>query len=376
MPDWSRNFKAEYDYSRTFLGNELYFSEEWRPLIRNLYALMDTEGFNVGKAHALDQLRKQVTKGDKGILFSKKLTEDEGILKAVGSWKDDGSGTVDADARLSASVLKFLRHTYLLNRWGSRKIWLVSLPEEFQDWPSVEMITRGITQMDSRKLLKSSNEIFNAEQKKYLSASAQYALAWCQKAGIVLSHASQALDGKTKSKEISALNVVKRWFADPATTDAELKKYIGELSRGIKSIIAMLGRGQLVLTDWVPLRGASSSDDISWLYSEAFTFRSRYEGMDVVYIERSFFTDDAGGVLHGQSNWTRVLVHELSHLVCGTIDVDAGGGKRRYAHYGIGLHAGFTGSDASKNADSWAFFCADCANVLTEGERNHALRVR
>ncbi len=40
-----------------------------------------------------------------------------------------------------------------------------------------------------------------------------------------------------------------------------------------------------------------------------------------------------------------------------------------------GPHAGFAGSAAIRNADSWAFFCADCAGVLTDGERNMALKI-
>ena len=40
-----------------------------------------------------------------------------------------------------------------------------------------------------------------------------------------------------------------------------------------------------------------------------------------------------------------------------------------------GPHAGFPGSAAIRNADSWAFFCADCAGVLTDGERNMALKI-
>jgi hypothetical protein len=190
---------------------------------------------------------------------------------------------------------------------------------------------------------------------------------------MVLANAAKAANGGTGRKEVDALNLVKRWFADPATSIDDLKGYIATLSKGFKDIIAMLNRGHFVLTDWVPLRTATTAGDIKFLYSEAFTFRNNGEGLDVVYIEKSFFTDDPGGVVHGQKNWTRVVVHELTHLVCGTEDVNIG--KARYAWYGIGPHAGFPGSAAIRNADSWAFFCADCAGILTEGERNKALKI-
>lgn len=374
MADWSKKFKVEYDYMRAFLNNELAFAEEWRPLIRELRKLMNIQGFDTGSAAALTQLRKKVVQGEKSLLWHKTVSEDQGILSAVGGWTDDGSGVVDDNRKMCAAALKMLRHVYLLNRWGSRKVWLFSLPEEFLDWPSDDMSARATTQMDVRRLLRSSNEIFNSDQKKYLASAAQYAMAWCQKADIILANANQAINGKTK--DVGGLDIVKRWFADPATTTADMATYIGTLTRGVKAIIAMLGRGQFVLTDWVPLRAATEINDIDMLNSEAFTFRSRHEGMDVVYIERSFFGDFAGSVLRGQNNWTRILVHELSHLVCGTTDIAVNAAEKRYAHYGIGLHAGFNGSEAIRNADSWAFFCADCARVLSESERKHALRIR
>ena len=68
------------------------------------------------------------------------------------------------------------------------------------------------------------------------------------------------------------------------------------------------------------------------------------------------------------------MLHELTHLVCGTTDVE--NGDSRYAWYGIGPHAGYPGAECVTNADNWAFFAADCAGVLTDGQRNSALRIR
>lgn len=373
MVDWSKKFKAEYDYAKGWLQHDLQYAKHWQPLIRQLYKLMSDEGFDPGRAGALSELRKKMKQGEATLLGHKKVTPDRGILEAVGAWTDDGA-TAPGDAqKMRAAALKLLSHTYLLNRSGSRKVWIVSLPSAFRDWPSDDINGRASSQMALRLLLRSDDEIFSAEQKKFLAVSAQQSMAWCQKAGIVLAKAAKATSGKAGGKGVDAVSLVKRWFADPATSVSDLDGYIGRLSAGLKSMIGMLNKGHFVLTDWVPLRPASAQDEINFLMSEAFTFGSRGEGMDTVYIERSFFTHDSGGVVHGQKNWTRVLVHELTHLVCGTEDVNIG--RARYAHYGIGPHAGFPGSAAIRNADSWAFFCADCAGVLTDSERNHALKI-
>lgn len=373
MVDWSKTFKAEYDYARSWLKSDQRFATHWQPLVRDLQRLMSGDGFDAGRATALSELRKKSTQGEGRLLGHKKVTPDRGLLEAVGAWSDDGAAVPDDTQKMRAAALKLLCHTYLLNRSGSRKVWIVSMPNDFVAWPSDDINARSPTQIALRLLLRSSEEVFSEEQKKYLAASTQQAMAWCQKAGIVLASAAKAASGKAGGKGVDAINLVKRWFADPATSVADLQAYIERLSTGLKAIIAMLNRGHFVLTDWMPLRTASTQDEINFLMSEAFTFPSRGEGMDTVYIERSFFTHDAGGVVHGQKNWTRVLVHELTHLVCGTDDVNIG--RARYAHYGIGPHAGFPGSAAIRNADSWAFFCADCAGALTDGERNHALKI-
>ena len=342
-------------------------------LVKDLYKLMDTEGFDAGRASALSELRKKVIQGEGGLLGHKKISEDKGILSAVGAWTDDGAGSLESVVKSRAAVLKLLHHVYLLNRSGNRKVWLLSLPLDFHDWPTDDLHARAATQIAARILLRSSNEIFSHEDKKHLAAAAQHALAWCQKTGMVLANAAQATQGKGGAKGVSAVNLVKRWFADPAVSVNDLNGYVSSLASGFKAVIAMLNKGHFVLTDWVPLRTATVQNDVDFLYSEAFTFPSRGEGMDTVYIEKSFFTDDAGGVVHGQKNWIRVLVHELTHLVCGTEDVNIG--RARYAHYGIGPHAGFPGSAAIRNADSWAFFAADCAGILTDSERTHALKI-
>ena len=99
--------------------------------------------------------------------------------------------------------------------------------------------------------------------------------------------------------------------------------------------------------------------------SEAFVFTQR-EPLDVVYVEGAFF--GSGNLLKGLKNWTRILVHELSHREQKTVD-------KFYAWQGIKpVVGGFPSADAIVNAESWAFFCADAAGALTDGDRQSALQ--
>ncbi len=373
MVDWTKKFKAEYDYSRSWLAKPENFVKEWQPLVKRLHKLMGNEGLAAGEAAALSELRSKVKKTAGGGLLSKKVTEDRGILEAVNAWSDNPAGLVDDKAKMRAAAVKLLRHVYLISKSGNRKVWVLSLPNDFRDWPSDDLNSRADTQGAVRQLLASTGEIFTEERKKHLSAATFHGLAWCHKTTILLAQAAKGGDPKSDAKSNAALAVVKRWFADPGLSADDLKSFIGTLSKGFKDITAQLNKGHFLLTDWVPLRAASAQDELNFLNAEAFTFASGGEGMDVVYIERSFFTDHPGNVLKGDKNWTRIIVHELTHLVCGTTDVNIG--KARYAWYGIGPHAGFPGSAAIRNADSWAFFCADAAGVLTDSERALALKI-
>lgn len=360
MVNWNKKFKVEYDLARVEIAKNIAFERGWQPLVRRLESLMSVSGYDAAHENALTDLRTQVLQGPR----QTKVTEDKGILEAVGAWADADGPTIAADAKKRAACLKLLRHTYLQNKAGNRKVWICSLPTTFTDWPSSHLANNAATGGAMKQALASNIEQFTDQQRRYLGAATFQAIAWCQKAGIVLGAAT--LPGAEREK-------VKLWFAEAGLADATLNGYIATLSAGFKSIIAMLNKGNFLVTDWVPFRGSTAADETDFLTSEAFTFSGNGEGMDVVYIENNFFVDHAGNILPGQANWTRILVHELSHLVCTTKDVNNGG--TRYAWFGIGPHAGYPGSDCVQNADNWAFFAADCGAAMTDGQRTQALKI-
>jgi hypothetical protein len=369
--DWTRKFKPEYDYARGWIKNEAAFEKDWQPIVKGLAKLMTDTGFDVAEADSLTKLRAKLKLGAPGLPGHNSPTEDMAILQAIGALGPKGVVTLDADRKMRAAALKMLRHVYLLSKAGNRHVWVHSLPKVFTDWPSDHIHANGTTPGALKTILRSKREQFTEANKRHLSYATQHALSWCHRTTMLLT--SAASTGKNAKKRDASRAIVKRWFADPGTSESDLDTYIGNLTRGFKDITGMLNRGQFILTDWVPLRGATAAGDVEFLNAEAFTFRSNAEGLDVVYVEQSFFAKHAGNVLHGPKNWTRIVVHELTHLVCGTEDVNIG--NARYAWYGIGPHAGFPGSAAIRNADSWAFFCADCAGALTDSERKTALKI-
>ena len=366
MVDWTKKFKTEYDAARVAVAKNGKYARDWQALVRKLERLMGAQGFDGAEEGALSELRTAVTKGPS----QTKITEDKGILQAVGAWVDSDTAIISDESKQLAASLKLLRHVYLQNKSGNRRVWVVSLPTDFTDWPSRYLATNASAAGRVKRLLASKDEHFTDQQRRFLGNSAQQAMAWCQKAGITLAAAAATSTGPSPGRD-TARAMVRRWFAETSLAEATLDTYIASLAQGFKKIIAMLNKGNFIVTDWVPFRGTNDADELGFLNSEAFTFASNGEGLDVVYIERSFFVGN--NVLNGQANWTRIIVHELSHLVCGTQDINRGG--TRYAWFGIGPHAGYPGSDCINNAENWAFFAADCAKALSDGERNQALRI-
>ena len=371
MVDWNRKFRSEYDAARHALASAAAFEPGWQPVVTQLASMMGRDGFDVARADALDELRRRATHGADAV----RVDEADGLLRAIAPASDGGAPA--EDVRQRAAALKLLRHVHLESRSGSRGVWIVALPATFTNWPSSQFVDECGNLAGMRQLLAGRDEHFDAAQRRYLGAATLQGLGWCQRAAIVLADARRPRGGAPAQAQradarTDARALVRRWFAESGTSETALDKLVATLTRGFKEIVAALNRGRFVITDWVPFRAAHNADEADFLRTEAFAFRARSEGMDVVYVESAFFDDMAGNVLRGQANWTRILVHELSHLVCGTHDVNDG--QSRYAWSGIGPHAGYPSAATIRNADNWAFFAADCAGALTAGQRETALR--
>lgn len=366
MADWTYKFKWQYDYAKKQIANTSDFSDEWTKAIEKLKLLLGDEGFNAAEAAALDELRRLCV-----IAGGKKVGMADGLLAAVKVGGNNNPPTIPENAKLRASALKFLAHTYLLNVSGNRQVWLHSSPRFFDHWPSIHMNSWASTTGEIKRLLGPGQEQFSAEDKKHLKSAAGRALTWIHKVNIVLGHAHSS---RTGGRVLWAREQVRKWFADPTVTEQQLDTFVDTLSLGFKRITAVLNKGQLVMTDFMPLRRATTEEDLGHRNANAFAFGRSDEGMDVIYIQFNFFLDDDQSLMKGEAHWARIIIHELSHHVCDTDDVKSGG-RKRYGFLGIGPHAGFPGSLAVKNADSWACFAADCAGAMTDAQRTRALKV-
>ena len=306
--------------------------------VTQLHEILGPLGPNRRFAGKLDRIRELC-----------KSAEATNILDAVGI--DPKSKLVPQEnlVRL-ASTLKFLRHLYMVSERGNQQVWVLSVPKSYEHFPLKEFMAVKTSQALIKTRLADIDEQFPALIRERFGAAMMIGLAWCESAKIVLAMANS---------NDSAMNKVKRWFADSATTESELNVVIANLQAGFKKIVNTLNQNQVLITDMPSLRA-----DPNFELTEAF-IASTVAGAEkpaTIYIEKAMFENYQISVLHDmKKNWARVLIHECSHIDGGTKD-------RGYSYNGIRPGYDISSADALINADSWAFFAADCANALTAGE--------
>ncbi|MCK9608370.1 MAG: M35 family metallo-endopeptidase [Methylomonas sp.] len=320
-------------------SNKFSTDKDWQALIIRARKLAGADGFDTGEASLVEDLRKKLAKAE-----ANGSNEAVSLFGAAGeTLSGTGAGVVvDAELGKRLGALKTLRHTYFLKRFGGHKVWCLSIPTLFTDWPC-ESLAGGLGGVSSK--LNDRNERFSLEQRKHISHASQEGLKWVHKA--------MAVAGNPKKDKNFA--IVARWFADSSSKDEDVIAAASTLNAGLKKIAAKLKSGQLIYTDSVSERGTTENQG-----TEAFVWG---DPMDVVYIEEEFF--GTSNTLTGLTNWARIVVHELTHREVKTKD-------HAYEHQGINPKK-LSAAKAIENADSWAWFCADCAGALTAGVVKNAL---
>jgi len=323
--------------------------EPWVKLLPGLRKVVGDLHFDESGETSLKSLRAAVKMAaTKGTAEGKFLASGAGL-----AMKTPAATAVNGNASQRCAALKTLCHTYFLRKRGSQKIWIVSLPKSYSEWPDRyfkctygELLTR----------LDESNEQFSESDRKHIADATQTGLKWVLKAQVVLD------DLGPKSK---GLKLLKRWFADEDTTEQQLNAFSATLKAGLKKIAPKLSGGSLMITDFVPIRHSADPGDAGFLQANAFVWA---DTRDVVYVEPAFFVKSASNVfLKDARHWARIMVHEMTHRESKTLD-------KRYGWKGIRpSRASFPHGDAIVNADSWAIFVADAAGAMSASDQKRAL---
>ena len=338
-------FSAEYRTLKEIVANGK-FDEPLKAAMGQMKGVFGVDGFDPSCQPTLDLMR--------GLLFVK---EHDRIMSSAGI--DPTATTAPAlESVMRAAALKFLRHLYLVHQRGSQKVWVADSPTSYHHYPSGELDAVKSDMLNLRSRLMDRDEQFGPHRRAALGAATTTALAWCHRANMALADAAA-------NPASASMDKVRRWFASSVTTEEDLESVIRELSAGFKKVTATLSSSQLIFTDMPSLRGATAGQDLRLLNSFAFVFGGRYEKLPIVYIENAFFGNHTTP-LPDKVLWALTVVHEITHIDASTKD-------HHYDNDGLKCGPMFDPDDAAENADSWAYFCADCANALAPSHINAAM---
>lgn len=301
--------------------------KDWKAIETDLKALMQPDGPDLGKAKVLDRLRARLSKvaDEEGGIRSRAKAKE--LLRAA---QADKAGFQDR-----AALLKQLKHFYLVARKGAQCVWVQDQPRSLGKW-NYDLF-QGESEAKVKTLLGRSGEVFGGDNRSMMFESLQHARKW-----------SSDTESRLSKGEDDTLTAVRRWFHTRGATDEEVKATCATLLDGFKKITAATNAGLVIFSDRPHLR-------VSGDYNTTYASVNALDKMPVIYIYQLFLKTGRRR-LNGRipKMWLCALtvVHELSHKVVATDDI-------RYDSDGLKPSASFPTAKAIKNADSWAYFCAD-----------------
>lgn len=353
------NYKVAHRLLLAGAADRANYAHDWQEVAKGLKNLIHSNGFSLRGRGVPEQVRAKV---------SKRKSEAHALRAGANALGRIAGPSTTAGHR-RALTLKTIRHLYLHASMGKQKIWILNVPTALRAYP-IEYASSSAATVDS--VLNATVERFDGKARKDLSYACQHGLAWVQKAMIA---AGSPLDANNRK-------LFHRWFVPAGTPDEDkvIKAWATALLPKLQKMAAALKTGEVILTDAPHERGTSSS----WEKAEAFTFSN--SDLIAIYVEKDFFSKN--NTLSGMVNWARIIVHELTHASAGTTDHSYSwqgllprtgdifsAANDRWASQVPGFKAvrALTLNQCQTNADSWAFFIADCAGALSERDRVSAL---
>lgn len=331
------NFSESYAKARTTIQTGKY-AKDWQAFIDNdakLKMVLGIDSPDTNHGGGLDKLREKLEKSaKKGIgAFFLGNGLDEVILNAAA--ENSGDKAVGA----KAASLKMLKHLYLQRKVGNQDVWVYAPPKSYKKWVFDE-ITGNDSGTKSR--LTQETEVYSAKERGVMCDALQEAAAWCHKVQIKLGSA----DGEA---------IIKRWFMDSAATAQNMAQAVDTLKAGFKKVDTLCRSGKLIFSDEPGDRNGGGWKD--W----AFVYKS--EAMNVVYLQGAFVKAGNSG---NKTMCALTIIHELTHKVLGTDD-------HRYDNDGLKPGDTLPFAKAINNADSWAYFAADAAGMLSASDIKRVL---
>lgn len=328
-------FSEAYKVCRKVFHNDK-FADDWHKFLHHtvkVSSLLGSHGPNPKHAAGLDKLREKILAAEAG--------KRGPLLTAAAT--NSASKSYSTPVQRIAS-LKMLWHLYLVAERGGQHVWVYSPPSDYSKWVYDE-ITGEKSSYEPK--IEKTTEVYSADQRKVISTALAQAL-----------RAANNAIAKLGSPKPETLALIKKWFADEDTTDAQLKVAAQKLLSGFKKIASVCNSNHLVFSDEPIDRSGGGWKD--------YAFVDPTETLQVIYAQGAFLR--AAGSTGRVWLCVETIVHEVSHRVAGTDD---------FAYDNSGLRPSKTGirfSHALRNADTWGYFCVDLAGMLALSDSEKVLK--
>ena len=323
-------FSEAYDKARSTVDTEKFAVDAVEKLRTNLKEALAQDGPASGKGDVLNKYRAALVAAMPNGASNRSKAIAEVIANAA-------NAAARTPAR--AATLKMLKHFYC-EPMGKQEIWIYAPPKSYAKWVFDEL--DGTADQALKAKLEKDDEVYSQAHRGLMATAVS-------KAREAALHAVAKLgepDDDTKA-------MIKKYFADEDTKDADTTAIASTLLDGYKKIAAACNSNQLIFSDEPLDRNSGGWKDWAFVYST--------EAMRVVYLQGAWLSKAEEATDTNKSPlWrcARTIVHELSHKEVKTKDVAYGPSGLKPAK------ASLTAALALINADSWAYFAIDLKGQL------------
>lgn len=334
-------FTEAYRKARDVLENQVFESKWQEFLFADCQArtLFGADGLAVARADDPERVRKRLRD------LCKSGNRKIGAVIVEAAQNPVSSGTLAE----RAATLKMLRHLYHVVKKGGQNVWVYSPPKAYEKWVFDEL-TGDAKALEAK--LNHEKKIFSSTEMRWMASALGVALK-------ISEDTKAKLSGATGKKDDTDA-VIKRWFLDEDSGDAQLTEARTKLLDGFKKIAVACASDRLVFADYA-----------DWIKTRSKYFGAAFRGGEgggfpVIYLEGAFtrLTGNTGKM------WlcAETIIHEFSHHEVSTRD-------HRYDSSGLKpAKATLPYVKAIDNADSWGYFALDLAGYLSKSDRLNVLK--
>lgn len=307
---------------------------------RNLNTILTPNGFHPFHHARLDQFRLALQNAARG------SSEADALMSLFSFSPQLGVRQYNERVEFLAAA-KFFRHSYRVHRNGAQSVWVVSQPAGFLRNIKDELWSVRFATPVLQAKLNDCVEFFSATERTGIYDAILEVRMWCRRARFTIARSRQGHE-----ESVEKLN---RWFGldglDGPLGDRLIDDALRTLTENFNKIERRIANNEVIITDDARRRVGTAG---------TLAFVRKAEPVHVIYLTRNYFQLRPALFQHNLYA-AIVLLHELSHREADTVDV-------KYDQANLRMRGSFINIEALHNADTYAYFGADCDNKLSPGQ--------